>query len=66
MSRYSKPIALMLGMAALAAATPSHAEEPTYRERFRPQFHYTPAQNWMNDPNGLVYSPNEISTAYLA
>jgi Beta-fructosidases (levanase/invertase) len=28
--------------------------EPTYQEQFRPQFHYTPAKNWMNDPNGLV------------
>ncbi len=24
-------------------------------EKFRPQFHFTPATHWMNDPNGLVY-----------
>ncbi len=24
-------------------------------ELYRPAFHYTPRQNWMNDPNGLVY-----------
>lgn len=24
-------------------------------ELYRPFFHYTPHQNWMNDPNGLVY-----------
>jgi len=27
----------------------------TYTERYRPQYHYTPRINWMNDPNGLVY-----------
>ncbi|MCX5425013.1 GH32 C-terminal domain-containing protein [Streptomyces sp. NBC_00114] len=26
-----------------------------YHEQYRPQFHFTPAQNWMNDPNGLIY-----------
>ncbi|MGB5666180.1 MAG: glycoside hydrolase family 32 protein [Maribacter sp.] len=26
-----------------------------YKEQFRPQFHFTPEQKWMNDPNGLVY-----------
>lgn len=26
-----------------------------YKEVFRPQLHFTPAMNWMNDPNGLVY-----------
>jgi fructan beta-fructosidase len=34
-------------------------EEPVaksgYDEQFRPQVHYTPAKNWVNDPNGLVY-----------
>jgi fructan beta-fructosidase len=24
-------------------------------ERYRPQYHFTPERNWMNDPNGLVY-----------
>ncbi len=27
----------------------------TFEERYRPQFHFTPRINWMNDPNGLVY-----------
>ena len=24
-------------------------------EKYRPRFHFTPKENWMNDPNGLVY-----------
>lgn len=31
------------------------APESSYNEQFRPQIHYTPSRNWMNDPNGLVY-----------
>ncbi|KAI1154132.1 exoinulinase [Nemania diffusa] len=26
----------------------------TYNEIYRPQYHFTPAKNWMNDPNGLI------------
>ena len=26
------------------------------KEPFRPQFHFSPREKWMNDPNGLVYS----------
>lgn len=27
-----------------------------YREQWRPQIHFTPAKNWINDPNGMVYA----------
>ncbi len=30
-----------------------------YHELHRPQFHFSPARNWMNDPNGLVYFQGE-------
>jgi fructan beta-fructosidase len=30
-----------------------------YYQPFRPQFHFTPLKNWMNDPNGLVYYKGE-------
>ena len=26
-----------------------------YDEPFRPQFHFSPAKNWINDPAGLIY-----------
>lgn len=30
--------------------------ETVYNEPFRPQFHFSPQEKWMNDPNGLVYN----------
>ena len=40
--------------------TPVKPDEPTtqagYDEQYRPQIHFTPAKNWMNDPNGMVYA----------
>src|SRR5215217_8288391 len=47
------------GVGSAAAATSS-----SYQELFRPQFHYTPAKNWMNDPNGLVYYKGEYHLFY--
>jgi sucrose-6-phosphate hydrolase SacC (GH32 family) len=29
--------------------------QTTYNELYRPRYHFTPAKNWMNDPNGLLY-----------
>ncbi len=31
-------------------------ETVLYQESFRPQYHFTPPANWMNDPNGLLYN----------
>jgi fructan beta-fructosidase len=35
-----------------------------YNEAHRPQFHFTPARNWMNDPNGPVYYKGEYHMFY--
>ncbi len=32
------------------------AQKKIYTEQYRPQFHFSPAINWCNDPNGLVYN----------
>ena len=33
--------------------------ERFYYETYRPQFHFTAKENWLNDPNGLVYYKGE-------
>jgi fructan beta-fructosidase len=52
-----------LCLVVLACAAITHvaraADPESFREANRPQFHYTPAKNWMNDPNGLVFFDGE-------
>lgn len=35
-----------------------------YNEDHRPQFHFSPEANWMNDPNGMVYYEGEYHLFY--
>lgn len=53
---------LALLAVAISAAPTAYAQ--SYQEEYRPQFHYTPAKNWINDPNGLVYHNDEYHMFY--
>lgn len=52
---------VLAGLLVGLGSMPASSGDPLYlyREPFRPQFHFTPAKNWMNDPNGLVYYKGE-------
>jgi fructan beta-fructosidase len=38
-----------------AAAAPGDQSPAPYDQDLRPQFHFSAKENWLNDPNGLVY-----------
>jgi fructan beta-fructosidase len=66
------PLPAQLGSATGVAQTPvsafgvSHDDTATelYHEDDRPQFHFTPVKNWMNDPNGPIYYEGEYHLFY--
>ena len=57
---------LLVGVSLLVATLPGVAADSSavYSEPFRPQYHFTPEKNWMNDPNGLVYYEGEYHLFY--
>jgi sucrose-6-phosphate hydrolase SacC (GH32 family) len=55
---------LVASLAVAAGPAAAQSAVPTYQELYRPQFHYTPGEHWMNDPNGLVYYQGEYHMFY--
>lgn len=43
---------LLVALAFIGLNTLSNAQNP---EQHRPQFHFSPREHWMNDPNGMFY-----------
>ncbi len=43
---------------------PPAPTQSSYTELYRPQIHFTPAKNWMNDPNGMVYADGTYHLFY--
>ena len=39
----------------VGCSTPRKIDQELYDESHRPQIHFSPKENWMNDPNGMVY-----------
>ena len=50
--------------AALFVIAALPAPKRTNDDQFRLQYHFTPPQNWTNDPNGLVYYKGEYHLFY--
>jgi levanase len=57
--------AAVLTLGAVTAPTASaQGPAPLYHELYRPQFHFTPKQNWMNDPNGTIFYKGQYHLFY--
>ena len=54
----------LLRTACVCAMLSVTAGAQVYNEPFRPQFHFSPAKNWTNDPNGLVFYKGEYHLFY--
>ncbi|WP_433455084.1 GH32 C-terminal domain-containing protein [Streptomyces sp. CA-142005] len=64
-TRMIAAVATVCALSATPPAPQAHAADtPPYSETYRPQFHFTPEKNWMNDPNGLVYYKGEYHLFY--
>jgi len=65
-STFSSFLALFAGACLLLGGwdRAGYKAAETNGELYRPQFHFTPAKNWMNDPNGPIYYKVEYHLFY--
>jgi fructan beta-fructosidase len=64
MSQLGSCLLIILCAFMIACRTDSKKESTYYQETYRPQFHFSPEKNWINDPNGLVYLDGEYHLFY--
>src|SRR6185369_14139899 len=59
-----KKILCLVWIASALSATCAMAQQPSYDQPWRPQYHFTPLNNFMNDANGTVFYRGEYHLFY--
>lgn len=52
------------GLSKIYQADAIAGQDSLYREKNRPQFHFSTRRGWINDPNGLIYHDGEYHLFY--
>lgn len=60
----STSILLFIACEPSTNADQTQNDDSVYREPYRPQLHFTPKSDWMNDPNGMVFHDGEYHFFY--